>query len=103
MGKLDKEVIVTEENSRSLDVSKEFGEFFQITSAMMHAISAGVGREMVLQNQCAVNKMFIIWRKQEKFHSFVLTEISLPKDGEVNLILPEFASPLYVFLPSGFL
>ena len=56
----------------------------------------------------SVNKMFIIWRKQEQFNSFnvtgfVLTAILLANGDEPNLILPKFARPLYFFFLISFL
>ena len=50
----------------------------------------------------SVNKMFIIWRKQEQFNlfnvtGFVLTDILLANGNEPNLILPKFACLLYFF------
>ena len=50
----------------------------------------------------SVNKMLIIWRKQEQFNSFnvtgfVLTDILLANGDEPNLILPKFARPLCIF------
>ena len=59
----------------------------------------------------SVNKMFIIWRKQEQFNSFnvlainrfVVTDILLANGDEPNLILPKFVRPLYFFFLISFL
>ena len=52
-----------------------------------------------------VNKMFIIWQKQEQFNvSFscvALTEILIANGDEPNLILPKFAVPLCFFFSSA--
>ena len=51
----------------------------------------------------SVNKMFIIWQKQERLNSFnvtywfVLTDILLANGDKPNFILPNFARPLYFF------
>ena len=55
----------------------------------------------------SVDKMFIIWRKQEQFNSFnvtgfVLTDILLTNGDEPNLILSKFTRPLYFFISSAF-
>ena len=52
-----------------------------------------------------VNKMFIIWRKQEQFNLFNvtgLTDILLVNSNDLNLILPKFVD-LFTFFSSGFL
>ena len=38
-----------------------------------------------------VNKMFIIWQKQEQFNLFNVTGYLLANSDEPNLILPKFA------------
>ena len=52
-----------------------------------------------------VNKMFIIWQKQEQFNvSFscaALTQILIANGDEPNLILLKFAVPLCFFLSSA--
>ena len=50
----------------------------------------------------SVNKMFIIWQKQEQCNCFLLTDILLANSDEPNLILPKFARPLYLFFSSVF-
>ena len=56
-----------------------------------------------------LNKMFIIWRKQETLNSFdatglcMLTDILIANGDELNLILQKFARLFYFFFSSGFL
>ena len=57
----------------------------------------------------SVNKMFILWRKQEQFNLFnqcnwfVLTDSLLANSDKLNLILPKFACPVYFFCCHAFL
>ena len=61
------------------------------------------GQDSPIQTSCSVNKMFIIWRKQEKLNScnvtawLVLDDILHTNGDKLKLYLQKFARPLHLF------